>query len=196
MAAFLESINTLLPFWFRISVGKGQLFAPENLHAVFGEGRKMTGLKLCSGISFDTNDKYVVYAPKMPLEYTILSSVKRTVHNSERTCIAVNLCKGSLEVSLPENHELDFTDDFSAFGINNVKLLSKYIQIHSNPSCFTFKKLQIPDKDCIRPDMSMDISGDIWFPSSSSVLSVDGALHLQFSNTSKVSIAINMNING
>ena len=190
---FLHSISKMLPSWLGLSVSDGPLLGAANLKAVLGNGLEITTNNICLKMNdIEAHDMYVIYEPNFPAILKFLSSSKSIPYNSDGICMAINLCRDAVHILLSKSNALDFTKDFADLGITSMRQLLLH-QLHvfhaSQRDCAPLKKIKFNSRGCLTTDMKLHIIGDLSLAATSSSISFDGVVHVEFTDFNEVCLS-------
>ena len=170
-------LSDTLPFGFNIHPGSGPLTSVENLRSTYGIGTEIKKVRSCSMLPLISVNAYVLYQPRMPMVFQFLSSRKNIARPNHQYCIAIDLCKERLHVALPNGVVLDFTSDFNAFGLKNIKVTANGFSLLRQVKCLALSR--ITDK-CVKADFKWNIKAE--FRSIASTLLLDGSIFIDHGN--------------
>ncbi|XP_057305208.1 uncharacterized protein LOC130642139 isoform X2 [Hydractinia symbiolongicarpus] len=151
-----KALENLLPNWFSIAFSeKEHKYDLENLHSKIVKANKLESYPPCKKLHYieDTGDQYIVYTPKMFMEFQFQSSIQK-VSDLTATCFYVNLNKGIVSVNVDKG--LDIFNDFATLGLPisrfTVTSLAFTPSVHKIKQCvFTGAK-----QFCIHPVMKIN----------------------------------------
>ena len=140
--AYLKNINSMLPSWIRIDIDPNErYFDTFNYLTFLGDSSYVRKMGKCGLIDISVNDMHSIYLPKSMLRFSVGSTLKSTIDIEQATCLAVNLCKNALYISLNEKNYLNYAQEIAEMGIKNIILKVKGFAFGVNESmCSTFDK--------------------------------------------------------
>lgn len=181
-----KALENLLPSWFSITFSeKEHKYNLDNLHSKIVNANKLESYPPCRKLhnTDDTDDQYIVYTPKMFMEFQFQSSIQK-VSDLTATCFYVNLKNGIVSVNVDKG--LDISNDFATLGLPisrfTVTSLAFVPSVHKIRHCvFTG-----PKQFCVHP--VMEINSRIISTLHMNKFTFNGSIFLETYNLNEVRI--------